>query len=309
MRVAVMGAGAVGGYFGAKLERAGHEVWFISKGERRKAMRISGLRVESIDGDFQVVPLRTIRDPSSVGPVDLVLFTVKSTDTREAAEAARPMVRSHTTVLAIQNGVENEAIMGEVLGDEHVVPGVAVIGVDMPEPGLIRHTNNGSITLGEVSGEETQRVRDICEAFAGADIETRVSSDIWSVKWRKLVWNASFNPITALTGRRVLDLIEDNDSRSLAENAMREAIAVGRGLGHKIDDSIIARATQRDPNWADSKTSMLQDIERGRPTEIDALCGAVVRGGERVNVPTPVNSSLLRLVKAKERAVVETRGL
>lgn len=309
MRVAVMGAGAVGGYFGAKLDRAGHEVWFISKGERRKAMRITGLRVESIDGDFQVVPVRTTRDASSVGPVDLVLFTVKSRDTREAAEAARPMVRSHTTVLAIQNGVENEAIIGEVLGDEHVVPGVAVIGVDMPEPGLVRHTNNGSITLGEVSGEETQRVRDICEAFAGADVETRVSSDIGSVKWRKLVWNASFNPITALTGRRVLDLIEDDNARTLAEDAMREAIAVGRGLGHKIDDSIIARATQHDPNWADSKTSMLQDIERGRPTEIDALCGAVVRGGERVNVPTPVNSSLLRLVKAKERAVVETRGL
>ncbi|MCK4299314.1 MAG: hypothetical protein KAX80_07270 [Planctomycetes bacterium] len=89
---------------------------------------------------------------------------------------------------------------------------------------------------------------------------------------------------------------------------MQEAIAVGRGLGHKIDDSIIERATQRDPNWANSKTSMLQDIERGRPTEIDALCGAVVRGGERVNVPTPVNSSLLTLVKAKERASVETRG-
>lgn len=308
MRVAVMGAGAVGGYFGAKLERDGHEVWFISKGERRKAMRISGLRVESIDGDFQIVPLRTTRDASSIGPVDLVLFTVKSLDTREAAEAARPVVRAHTTVLAIQNGVENEAVIGEVLGEEHVVPGVAIIGVDMPEPGLIRHTNNGSITLGEVSGDETRRVRDICEAFSGAGVETRVSSDIRSVKWRKLVWNAAFNPLTALTGRRVLDLIEDDNTRTLAENAMREAIAVGRGLGHRIDDSIIELATRRDPNWADSKTSMLQDIQRGRPTEIDALCGAVVRGGERLNIPTPINSTLLGLVKAKERAVVETRG-
>ncbi|MCK4299315.1 MAG: 2-dehydropantoate 2-reductase [Planctomycetes bacterium] len=217
MRVAVMGAGAVGGYFGAKLERAGHEVWFISKGERRKEMRLSGLRVDSIDGDFLLAQVRVTRDTSSVGPVDLVLFTVKSRDTRMAAEATRPMVRAHTSVLAIQNGVENEAIIGEVLGNEHVVPGVAVIGVDMPEPGLIRHTNNGSITLGEASGEETQRVRVICEAFAGAGVETRVSSDIGSVKWRKLVWNASFNPLTALTGRRVLDLIEDDNARTLAE--------------------------------------------------------------------------------------------
>lgn len=305
MRVAVMGAGAVGGYFGAKLAAAGNEVWFISRGERLKAYRTTGVRVESIDGDLEVVPLRAIKDPSSIGPVDLVLFTVKSTDTRKAAERAIPLVGPNTTVLAIQNGVENEAVIGEVLGEEHVVPGVAVIGVSMPEPGLVRHTNNGSITLGEISGEHSDRVKDTCQAFADAGVETRVSEDIRSVKWRKLVWNAAFNPIAALTGRRVLDLIEDDDSRTLAEEAMREAIAVGGALGHKVGDYQIERATRRDPNWANSKTSMLQDIERGRPTEIDALTGAVVRGGEETGVPTPVSRTLLRLVKAMERAESE----
>ncbi len=204
MRVAVMGAGAVGGYFGARLDKAGHEVWYIIRGSRWKAMRLTGLQVESIDGDFEVVPVRFTEDPSTVGPVDLVLFTVKSTGTREAAEAIRPMVRNHTTVLAIQNGVDNETIIAGAVGEDRVLPGVAVIGVSVPEPGRIRHTNNGSITLGEVSGEETQRVRDICKAFADAGVDTRVSSDIRSVKWRKLVWNASFNPLAALTGRHVL---------------------------------------------------------------------------------------------------------
>jgi 2-dehydropantoate 2-reductase len=305
MRIAVMGAGAVGGYFGAKLAHAGHEVWFISRGRRLKAMRIDGLRVESIDGDFHMVPIRATNDPSSVGKVDLVLFTVKSTGTREAAEKARPMVGPHTTVLCLQNGVDNETVIGEAVGDQRVVPGVAIIGVAMPEPGLVRHTNNGSITLGEVDGVESQRIKDICQAFADAGVSTRVSSDILSVKWRKLIWNASFNPLTALTGRRVLELIEDDDSRSLAEDAMRESIAVGRALGHRVDDSVIERATQRDPNWAHSKTSMLQDIERGRPTEVDALTGAVVREGERLGIPIPVNSAILRLVRAKERAVID----
>ena len=302
MRIAVMGTGAVGGYFGARLAKAGHDVTFISRGERLETMRREGLRVESLDGDFVLEKVETTDDPGTVGPVEIVLFTVKSTVTRDAAVAARPLLGPGTVVLSLQNGVENEAILGEVLGEVHIVPGVAVIGVSMPEPGSIRHTNNGSITLGEVSGAETERIRAICQTFADAGVETRVSTDILSVKWRKLIWNASFNPLTALTGRRVLELIEDDDSRTLAVDAMREAIAVGRALGHKVDDDVIERATQRNPNWAHSKTSMLQDIERGRPSEIDALCGAVVRGGEKVGIPTPINLALLRLVRARERA-------
>lgn len=300
MRVAVMGSGAVGGYFGARLADVGHEVWFISRGDRLRALRTTGLRVESIAGDLHLAPIRATGAPSGIGPVDLVLFTVKSRDTRGAAEAVRPTVKAHTTVLALQNGVDNEAVLEEVLGEGPVLPGVAVVGVDMPEPGLVRHTNNGSITLGEVSGEETRRAREVRDALEAAGIPTRISSDIRSVKWRKLIWNAAFNPLAALTGARVLQLIEDDDSRSLAESAMREAIAVGDALGLQVRDYDMARATQRDPDWARSKTSMLQDIERGRPTEIEALTGAVVRNGERTGVPTPVCTTLLRLVRAKE---------
>ncbi|UCC93844.1 MAG: 2-dehydropantoate 2-reductase [Thermoplasmata archaeon] len=303
MRVAVMGAGAVGGYFGAKLARAGPEVWFIARGERLKAYRTTGIRVESIDGDFEIVPVRAIRDPSSIGKVDLVLFTVKSTGTDRAAEEAVPMVGPYTTVLSVQNGVDNEAVLERVLGADRIVPGVAVIGVAMPEPGLIRHTNNGSITLGEVSGEETDRVRSICKAFADAGVDTKVTQDVRTVKWRKLIWNASFNPIAALTGMRVLEIIEDDASRSVAEVAMREAIEVGEALGHKVGDYQIERATQRNPNWARSRTSMLQDMERGRPTEIDALTGAVIRYGREKGVQTPVMETLYRLVRAKELAM------
>ena len=303
MRVAVMGAGAVGGYFGARLAHAGHEVWFISRKERLKALRTSGLRVESIDGDLELAPIRATNDPSGIGPVDLVLFTVKSTGTRAAAEAIRPLVRAHTTVLALQNGVDNEAVLAEVLGEEPILPAVAVIGVDMPEPGLVSHTNNGSITMGEVDGSESERLIKLRRAFSDAGVETRASHDIRSVKWRKLVWNAAFNPLAALTGMRVLEIIEDEDARTLAVEAMREGIAVGRALGYKVDEHLVERGTRREPHWANSKTSMLQDIERGRPTEIEALTGAVVRYGVRTGLPTPVSSTIVRLVRARERGL------
>ncbi len=308
MRVAVVGAGAVGGYFGARLAHAGHEVWFISRGERLKAYRTTGLRVESIQGDVHIVPMRAIRDASSVGKVDLVLFTVKSTGTRKAAEESVPLVGPHTTVLAIQNGVDNEAVLEEVLGADRIVPGVAVIGVAMPEPGHIVHTNNGTITLGEVSGEDTDRVRGVCQVFADAGVETRVSTDVRTLKWRKLVWNAAFNPLAALTGMRVLDLIEFDETRALAEAAIGEAVAVGVALGYDVGDYDMGRATQRNPSWAASKTSMLQDVERGRPTEIEVLTGAVVRGGLDTGVPTPVCSTLYRLVKAVDGRLAPVDG-
>ena len=298
MRVAVMGAGAVGGYFGARLAAGGHDLTFITRGERLSAMREGGILVKSIDGDLDLEDVEATDDPAGVGEVELVIFSVKSTGTREAAEVAQPLVRPGTVVLALQNGVENEAVLGEVLGEEHVLPAVAVIGVAMPEPGHILHTNNGSITLGEISGNTTERVLAVREAFADAGVGTRVIGDILSVKWRKLIWNAAFNPTAVLTGRRVLELIEDPDSRSLAVDGMRETITVARALGHQVDDGIIDRALERNPNWARSKTSMLQDIERGRPTEIDALCGAVVRAGTAVGVATPVNSAMLRMVRA-----------
>ena len=204
MRVAVMGAGAVGGYFGARLAAGGHDLTFITRGERLSAMREGGILVKSIDGDLDLEDVEATDDPAGVGEVELVIFSVKSTGTREAAEVAQPLVRPGTVVLALQNGVENEAVLGEVLGEEHVLPAVAVIGVAMPEPGHILHTNNGSITLGEISGNTTERVLAVREAFADAGVGTRVIGDILSVKWRKLIWNAAFNLVHEIGWKSII---------------------------------------------------------------------------------------------------------
>lgn len=291
-----MGAGAVGSYFGAKLALAGNEVHFIARGDHLRAMQTRGLQVQSRDSTMTIDHVRAMGDPKGVGPVDLVLFTVKATSTLEAAEAARPLLGPDTVVLGLQNGVENESMLAKTLGRERIVPGVAYIGVQRPSAGLILHTNLGNIALGEFDGRVSDRVVAIRDVLEDAGVHTSVSSDITSAKWRKLVWNAAFNPITAIHRKTVLDVLEDDGLRATAIAAMREVVDVGSALGHQVSEESIRKATAFSAELGRSRTSMLQDVEAGRPTEIDALCGAVVRAGRRVGVPTPVNTMLLETI-------------
>ena len=295
-----MGAGAVGGYFGARLATAGNEVHFIARGPHLEAIRQRGLLVRNPDGEFAIKPARATDDPSTVGEVDLVLFTVKATGTREAAVAMRPLLGPHTAVLCLQNGVENEDVITEVVGVGRVIPGVAYVGAEVTEPGVVTHTALGRIALGERSGEVTERVREIAKVFEDAGIHASISTDITSAKWRKLVWNAAFNPITALTGQTVFEALQDDDVRELGHATMREVIAVAQALGLAVSEDDVPKGENVRTQKAMSKTSMLQDVERGRPTEIEALCGAVVRAGHRVGVPTPISAALRALVRAKE---------
>jgi 2-dehydropantoate 2-reductase len=263
-------------------------------------MRQGGLLVRNPDGDIVIKPARATEDPSKVGEVDLVLFTVKSTGTREAAVAMRPLLGPRTAVLCLQNGVENEDVLTEVVGVGRVIPGVAYVGAEVTEPGVVTHTAMGRIALGERNGEVSERVKEIARAFEDAGIHASSSTDITSAKWRKLVWNAAFNPITALTGQTVFEALQDDDIKELGHAAMREVIAVAQALGLAVSEDDVPKGENVRSQKAMSKTSMLQDVERGRPTEIEALSGSVVRAGHRVGVPTPINAALRALVKAKE---------
>ena len=298
-----MGAGAVGGYFGARLALAGNEVHLIARGEHLRTIREHGLHIQTRDGTLCVCPASATDDPAEVGVVELVLFTVKSASTREAAEAARPLVGEGTSVLVLQNGVENESVVAEVLGREHVVPGVAYVGAQVPAPGVILHTGRGNVALGEPGGDITDRVRAIRDVLEAAGARVNLTTDIFSVKWRKLMINAAFNPVTALNRMTVLQVLEDPELRPMVEASMMEVVEVGRALGHDMDMEAYHKALTKTPEMAHSRTSMLQDVEKGRPTEIDALCGAVVRAGRRVGVPTPVNQMLLERVQAIDAAL------
>jgi 2-dehydropantoate 2-reductase len=298
MRVAVVGAGAVGGAFGGLLAIAGQDVSFIARGAHLRAIQDHGLRLEGSQGR-QTVSVPATDRPEELDPVDLVIVAVKSYDTPDAARIARPLLRQGTAVLSLQNGVENEDVISSVIGKEHVLGGIAYIGSRVSSPGTIVHELRGRIVLGEMDGRITPRVREVQALFDGAQIPCRISEDIRSDKWDKLVGNSVVNVIPAITGCRVGDLVGDGCRDRALRAALEEVIAVGRALGHPIPERSLEGHIRFCRKYPDFETSTQQDVRRGRRLETEALSGVVVRKGKEVGVPTPVHSTLYRLLRAR----------
>ncbi len=300
MKVAVMGAGAVGGYFGGILAKSVVDVTLIARGKHLQAMKEKGLFVKSYKGDFKA-KVRATSDPREVGPVDLILFTVKSYDTEEAIQLCFPMIQEKTTILSLQNGIDNDEKIAKSVGWEKILGGVAYIGVSLEEPGVIRHSAVGKIAMGELDGRVTDRVKEIAEMFSKAEIPLEVSGEIVKLKWEKLVWNAAFNALTTITGATVADVMRDAKLKEIAVDAMHEVIEVAKKSGVELDESTIDDALELSKNVGDFKTSMLQDFERGRRTEVEALNKIVFERGREVNVRAPINQCFYSLVSFLEK--------
>lgn len=307
MKVAVMGAGAVGGYFGGVLAKSGADITLIARGKRLEAMRKEGLLVRSYKGDFRV-DVRATPDPKEVGPAELILFTVKSYDTQDAIKLCKPMIQENTCILSLQNGIDNDEKIAREVGWEKVICGVAYIGASVEGPGVIRHSAAGKIAIGELDGRITQRIRKIAEMFSAAGIPCEISGNVVKLKWKKLVWNAAFNALTTITGASVAEVSGDAKLMEVAAAAMREVIEVAQKKGIDIDDAAIQDALTLSKNVGDFKTSMLQDFESGRKTEVEALNEIVVRKGREVNVKTPVNQCLYALVSFMEKMRFKSAG-
>jgi len=293
-----MGAGAVGGYFGALLHRGGLDVTLIARGRHLEAIKAHGLRIKSIQGDL-TVPAKVVGDPRAVGPVDLILFCVKSYDTESAARQCLPIVHASTAILSLQNGVDNEEKIAMVAGGEKVLGGVAYIGAAVSEPGVIVQTAEGRIVFGEMHGGISERVRHLEQTFRDAGFPAEVSSNIKAILWGKLCWNAAFNALNTLVGGEVHLLVERPETRRLARLVMEEVRAVAVANGVPLSEDLVERLLQ----WTDTaagamKTSTRQDLEAGKALEVEALNGAVVRKGEAAGVPTPFNFALYALLKA-----------
>lgn len=302
MKVAVMGAGAVGGYFGALLHREGLSVTLIARGQHLEAIEARGLHIKSVEGDFTVRPPAGA-DPGAVGPVDLILFCVKSYDTEAAARQCLPMVRGDTLVLSLQNGVDNEEKIAGIVGEDKVLGGVAYIGAAVAEPGVIVHTGEGRIVFGEVHGGITERVKRLEHIFRGAKFPAEVSANIQAVLWAKLCWNATFNALNTLVGGELRPIIERAETWALARAVMEEVRTVGVAHGVHLPEEIVdklLRWTEREA--AGMKTSTRQDYEAGKRLEADALNGMVVQKGREAGVPTPLNFALYGLLKAIDPA-------
>ncbi len=301
MRVAVVGAGGIGSVFGGRLAAAGHEVWLVHRRPAHvEAVRRDGLLLDGPRGAERIA-IRATCDPGEVGFVDLVLVLTKANDTRAAADAARPLVGDGTVVVTLQNGLGNLETIGEVLGVERVLVGMTYHGASLDAPGRVRHTATGQTFVGEPWGGITERVQSIADCFTEAGVATEVTDRLWEMVWGKLVVNAALNATCALTGASGVDILASPSARELVGQVAHECAAVATALGITLpypDPAV--RVWQHCETIQTAKPSMLQDLERGRTTEIDAINGAIVREGMRLGVPTPLNRALMLLIKARE---------
>lgn len=292
-RILILGSGAVGGFFGARLAHAGEDVVFVARGHTLAVLQRDGIRVESKDGMLHVPSLRAVADAREAGPCDVVLVGVNSQDSGAVIAQLRPVVAPHSIVLSLQNGVENEALLADGLGLPPLLGAITHIGAEMIAPGVIRHDSEGRIIFGELDGSRTPRVEALVALFTRAAVDHRVSRNIAVMLWDKLAWNAPFNSLSALTGLTVGELLADAEHRATLRAAMLEVVAVANANGVALDasrvDDILAHSAR---HLAPLRTSMLQDRQRGRQLERDALSGAVLRAAGRAGVATPVTRQL-----------------
>jgi 2-dehydropantoate 2-reductase len=274
MRIAVIGAGAVGLYFGAKLQRAGHDVRFLLRRDY-DAITASGLTVTSPAGDFHLDRVQGFRSSREMGEVDLVLVALKAFANKHLVEMVRPLMQGDTAVLTIQNGLGNEELLAEAFGAERVLGGVALVGCNRGEPGVVHHLAYGAIRLGEFSGRPSPRAKQFAAAFNDAGINCEEVADLRKVRWEKLVWNIPFNGLCALTNRLPGELLAHPPMRRLITALMAEVISAGNALGlsepipeRSYMEKIISRTEK---NTAHYRPSMMIDRLEGRPLELEAI--------------------------------------
>jgi 2-dehydropantoate 2-reductase len=303
MRILIAGTGAVGGFFGAGLVRAGHDVVFLARGANLTALRSAGLTVESVDGDFHLSRITAVENVDGLAPFGLVLFTVKSYDTAAVARQIAPVVRDDAVVLSLQNGVENESRLASELDLPPLMGAMTEIGAELVSPGVVRHVAEGTIFFGEMTGHESPRGRNLATLFTEAGLRHRLTRDIQVALWGKLMWNAAHNAVTAITHTSAGAAATLHETADVLRAAMHEVVAVARAQGILLDpERVETTITFSRDHLHTLRTSMLQDLERGRRLEHDAITGAVVRFGEAVGVSTPVNRTLYGLLAALDPA-------
>jgi 2-dehydropantoate 2-reductase len=288
MRVAVMGAGGTGGYYGGKLAAASEDVTFIARGAHLAAIREHGLQVKSVAGDFHVRPKAT-DDPQQVGPVDLVLFAVKSYDTETAGAALAPMLAPETAILSIQNGVDNEERLGALLGAERILGGVVHILSTISAPGVISQTAGPrSLKLGEMDGRITPRVTAVHQAFVKAGVAAEASAKITVDLWEKYLFICAHGGVTALARLGIGDILGCPPTAVLYRGVMEEIATVARKKGIALSADAIDRALTFARSLQPAmRSSLAYDLEHGKRLEVEALVGTVVRYGQALGVPTP----------------------
>ncbi len=304
MRIAVIGAGAVGGYFGGRLTEAGNETAFVARGSTLAALRAEGLRIESPKGDAHLRPCIATGDPAEIGPVDLVILGVKAWQIPEVAPSLHPLVGEGSCVLPLQNGVEAAGQLAAELGPGPVLGGLCRIISLQVAPGHIRHQGvEPSIDLGEIGRPPTERVHRVVRLFEGAGVQARARDDIQAAIWEKFLFICPVSGVGALTGKTIGEFRVDPEARPMVEAAMHEIVAVAAGHRVELRGDIVDRTLRfLDRLPPEGTASMQRDILEGRPSELESQTGAVVRLGREAGVPTPENLQIYERLLPLEKA-------
>jgi 2-dehydropantoate 2-reductase len=308
VRVAVMGAGAVGGYFGARLAGASNDVAFIARGPHLAALRRQGLTLESPQGNLHIRDALFTDDLSQVGVVDLVLFCVKSYDTEATADKLASLIGDRTIILSLQNGVDNTDKIAQRWGQKRTLAGVVYIGSQLLQPGKIKHSSGGRIVFGELDGQVHESTQAVERVLSSARISCEVSKVIRNIQWRKLLWNAPFCAISCLTRTNVKEIVESESLTKLALDCMTEVREAAQAQAIDLDPALFEETLNFSKSLGDFKPSMLQDLEGGKPLEYEAFNGIVVGLLGRIGMQAPTNQVFYGALKYLDKKIRTERS-
>jgi len=294
MKFLVLGAGGIGGYFGAKLANAGEDVWFIARGKHLETMKLRGLKVRSAQESFTVAPQKITGSVKDAGTVDVVLFCVKSYDTENAAQQLAPALGKDTVVISLQNGIDNENKIRQIIKTGTVYGGVAYIYSTITAPGEItRYEGPTKIVFGPLDNTLTDQSRRMLETFTKAGISADLSSAIQQELWKKFIFISGAAGVTALTRLTLGELLAHPETRKLSRDIMEETLAIARAKHIALDANLIDTFFETLSKFKnDTRSSLYYDLANGKPMEIEAIAGAVVKMGEELHIATPIQKTI-----------------
>ena len=296
-QILMVGAGSVGGFFGAQLAKYNPDVSFLLRPNTLAAVKQNGLTIRSAEGTFTVKP-HAASDARQLPRPDLIVLGVKAYDLDEVLNQIEPVLTEKTVILTLQNGIDTEDRLLARIQRDCVVGGVAYIYSRIAEPGVIEHYKKGTVAIGELMGYESDRLLAIRDLFTSAGVPCHLSKDIRRTKWEKMCWNCVFNPITVLIDDRVAKALDHPEMMSVIRQIVGEVAAVAATLKVPLPPDMVERVVKASQEIRDIHTSMYDDWKGGRPTEIDYLNGYIVEQGRRLGIPTPVNEALTAMIKA-----------
>lgn len=304
MKIGIIGTGAVGAYFGAKLVKAGYDVTFIGSEESTKIIKQQGLYINSRLGDIKIDNPNIYYDFEEIKDADIILLCTKAYNTQGIAKALKKKISDKPIIISLQNGIENEIILASIFGEKRIIAASIYLSAASISPGVINHAGSGKIILGELNKEITPRLKELEQIFLKANIPTSTSNNLIKDMWKKLIINSAYNGFTALIGKSLKDINSVKEAKQAYFDVLKEGQMIAKEEGINISDEEIEQVFEmlNQEVFITFKSSTLQDFEKHKPLEIDSIQGAIIKTAEKHGIKAPLNNLVYSLLKLKEKA-------